>query len=59
MFKEYWSPATIEAMLADDVIEIAPLAYMRVEHLIIYHRRRNAKRDTFSNENATNTYWHE
>jgi phosphate starvation-inducible PhoH-like protein len=29
VFKEYWSPATIEAMIAEDVIEIAPLAYMR------------------------------
>jgi len=29
VFEEYWSPAQIESMIADNVIEIAPLAYMR------------------------------
>lgn len=29
VFKEYYSPHEIENMLADEVIEIAPLAYMR------------------------------
>lgn len=27
--EEYWSPQTIEGMIAENVIEIAPLAYMR------------------------------
>jgi phosphate starvation-inducible PhoH-like protein len=29
VFEEYWTPQQIEAMIADGVIEIAPLAYMR------------------------------
>ncbi len=29
VFEEYWSPQQIESMVADNVIEIAPLAYMR------------------------------
>ena len=29
VFQEYYSPVQIESMLADNVIEIAPLAYMR------------------------------
>ena len=29
VFEEYWSPQQIESMIADNVIEIAPLAYMR------------------------------
>lgn len=29
VFKEYYSPQQIEKMLADEIIEIAPLAYMR------------------------------
>ena len=29
MFEEYWTPQQIELMIADGVIEIAPLAYMR------------------------------
>ena len=29
VMEEYWSPKTIESMIADNVIEIAPLAYMR------------------------------
>ena len=29
VFNEYWSPQQIEAMIADQTIEIAPLAYMR------------------------------
>ena len=29
VMEEYWSPKTIESMIEDNVIEIAPLAYMR------------------------------
>ena len=29
VFEEYWSPLQIESMIADNIIEIAPLAYMR------------------------------
>ena len=29
VMEEYWSPQQIESMIADNVIEIAPLAYMR------------------------------
>lgn len=29
IFEEYWTPEQIESMLADNTIEIAPLAYMR------------------------------
>ena len=29
VMEEYWSPSQIEGMIADNVIEIAPLAYMR------------------------------
>ena len=29
VMEEYWSPHTIEGMIAENVIEIAPLAYMR------------------------------
>jgi len=29
VMEEYWSPQTIEGMIAENVIEIAPLAYMR------------------------------
>ena len=29
VFEDYWSPLQIESMIADNIIEIAPLAYMR------------------------------
>lgn len=33
VFEEYWTPQEIENMVEDGVIEVAPLAYMRDEHL--------------------------